>query len=320
MLSRQLYQFRRFDLKQIPGSKRRQALELQIRQWSPYGHTGHVATWQGDSALVWYWNGALVEEKMIEAGYDPKKTPIIPETALYPIQESGMRLLKCREGTEGQFWENGMLVQSRWWKETPGIEEWIALQRDIGLQPDFSEPEAVALPLLGNSWAQLSSTSNYVDLGLKIERYSYAAIFFLLTLTTFWYGSAMLKAGSAVKRLQAAYDASSRNITPLLDSRNQAISALSRIDELMKLYPYPDQLYLMEKVGRALPRNGTYLTEWDFHDGKLRIALASEKAPLSATFFINALQLAGPFNNVNALPGTGAKSLSLQMDVVPSHA
>jgi hypothetical protein len=70
----------------------------------------------------------------------------------------------------------------------------------------------------------------------------------------------------------------------------------------------------MSKVAEALPKNDTYVKDWDFQQGQLKVTLASA-SDISSSVLINALQSAGPFKEVSALPSPNTKTAVLQMQV-----
>src|SRR3990172_2060065 len=135
VLSRPLYRFRRFDLEHVPKAQRTQALRLQIRQWSPYASPGQYVVWGQDDALVWAWDA---------------------DRLLHPTLLSGLRLVACLDGVEGQLWRERRPVHSRWWPESPSATEWLNFQRDAGIAPGQGDavPAPQAPPWLKQPWAK----------------------------------------------------------------------------------------------------------------------------------------------------------------------
>ena len=48
----------------------------------------------------------------------------IPEGILRAPGTSGARLVQCSEGYEGQIWDKGVLIATRWWVIPPGAADW----------------------------------------------------------------------------------------------------------------------------------------------------------------------------------------------------
>ena len=53
-----------------------------------------------------------------------KSTIWIPESFLKEPGRDGPRIVACKSGYEGQIWEHGALVATRWWPETPDPNAW----------------------------------------------------------------------------------------------------------------------------------------------------------------------------------------------------
>jgi hypothetical protein len=70
----------------------------------------------------------------------------------------------------------------------------------------------------------------------------------------------------------------------------------------------------MATVAQALPKDNSYLKDWSFLAGQLKVTLSS-KADLSTTQHIAALQTVGAFRDVKALPGPDPKNVTFQMDI-----
>lgn len=326
MLARALCHFKLVDLSQVPPRARAQALPLQIAQFSPYPSTGHHAVWQDGRALVWYWDQDAVQRTMAEAGVTPQRVKVLPESVLYaPPETQGLRLIKSLQGVEAQYWRDHQPVNSRWWNDIPDADEWLAFQRDIGLGSEERRPEVPApLSLDLHETPQLSSSANGEIANWRDERVAYALLALALFAPTAWIGAELAKLKIAQHEVLAAAAGLERQAGPLLDAREQALRAAARSQALHELDPYPSQLELMARIANTLPKGMTYLKEWDFHDGKLKVVLVIQSATVTSSALVAALQKAGGFENVQVAPGNDPKVLAIDMDVAtvraPSHA
>jgi hypothetical protein len=317
VLARALCHFKLVELSHVPLHARAQALPLQIAQFSPYPSTGNCTVWQNGRALVWYWDQAVVQRGMAEAGLARRRVRVIPESVLYAPGTSGLRLIRNLEGVDGQYWQDDRLLQSRWWKQVPGGAEWLAFQRDIGLagesrQPDVPPPLDLAL----HHAPQLSSTAGGEAAGWRDERAIYALLALALFTPTAWIGAQLIKSELAHRAVLASTVEPERKALPQVTVREQALRAASRCQSLYDLDPYPSQLELMARVASALPKGATYLREWDFHDGKLKIVLVMQNEAFSSSALVGALEKAGGFENIQVAPGTDPKVLAIDMRVI----
>lgn len=316
VLARALFRFRIFDLSQVPAKNRPQALQLELSQWTPFAHTDYYIGWHGQQALVWGWEASQTKTAIEALGLKPHRVRVIPESALHSPQQDGLHLIECAEGYEGQLWKQGCLAHSRWWAHLPTQDEWLMLQRDAGIQPDRQQtrvPPAQAGQLNPQPWIIESATSS--NRAIQVEHLSIALGVLLLATATFWFGFGLLKAQHSLGQLQEQQAQLRQEAEPITRARSQSLDALDRINALSALGAYPSQLKLMAKLADALPNDRSYVSEWSFQQGKLKIAISSP-GDLSATFLIGAIQQAGPFQDVQALPGNDPKNISFQMEVV----
>lgn len=320
MLARPLYRFKRFDLKQVPRASRAAALNLQLQQWTPFADSGYYVAWSDGCALAFCWDAARVAEAVSGQNLNPGRVRVIPETVLRPAGSAGARLLASLQGCEGQLWADGQLAQSRWWKDRPAADEWLAFQRDAGCLPDIQQADVPApqdLTLADTPWARTADGFGWSVGNWRDEKLAYFALALLLLPPTAWQAARLHHYGLATEQLQAELDALQQEAGPVADARGQALQALARVQQLQAIDPYPSQLALMAWIGEKLIRPGERLVEWNYQDGKLKITLATATEIESSSTLVNTLQLSGLFDNVHTQPSKTPKSITLEMDVLP---
>jgi len=318
VLTRPMYRFQIFDLTQVPAKNRPQALRLELAQWTPFASSDYYVGWHGQQALVWGWDADKVQQAIAAQGLKPQRVRILPESVLQTPMENGLCLSRCHEGFEGQLWRESQLERSRWWPQSPAPDEWLMFQRDAGIPPDEQQnqpPAPRVNPLNVQPWVNEAGSAG--DREMQLERLAIALGMLLLLLPTFWYGFSFYKIQRSTAQLHDRQAQLQSEAEPIIQARNQALDYLVRIDALRAIAPYPGQLALMAKVAEVLPKDNSYLKEWDFQQGQLKITITST-SDISTTFLIGALQLAGPFRDVKALPGRDPKSVTFQMDVIGS--
>lgn len=318
MLSRPLCRFLRFDLKHIPKAQRPQALRLQIRQWSPYASPGQYIVWGQDDALAWIWDADRLEADLAAQKLKPKTTRVIPESLLHPPLHSGLRLAACLDGVEGQLWQEQRLVHSRWWPKPPSATEWLNFQRDAGIAPSQDDGALApqTLPWLKQPWAKTADLGRSEGQALLHETWLVGAAILLLAGLTTWHGIQLIKTRQATGQLKTQLAEAGQNARPLLEARRQALDALARIGALQANNPYPPQLALLAEVAKQLPKDGAYLKEWDYQNGRLKMTAASSNK-LSSSFLVKKLQDAGWFRDVQAAPANDPTTLTLTMNTLP---
>ncbi len=319
VLSRPLYRFARFELKSVPKPQRAQALELQIRQWVPFSRTGWYLLWDQDNAQVWAWDAERVEAEVAANKLKPKNTAIVPETVLHQRRSSGVHLIACMEGYEGQAWTNQVLTASRWWPRMPTTAEWINFQRDAATLPENQSkevPPALAANWADKAWGKSVALDRAASYGGQAESWAVPALLMGLIGASMWYGLQLNSLQTLIDEQAQKLNEMNRKAEPILASRSQALEALSRLNVLQSIDPYPDQLSILAKVAESLPKDGTYLKEWEFQNGKLKV-LISSPLKLASSDAIKLFQSMKIFNNVQVLPSNEPASLVLSMEVPP---
>jgi hypothetical protein len=95
------------------------ALALQVARLSPFAETGSHFHFTEDFVSLWLWDLQAVRNAGEAIGVDVARLWILPETALLPAAEEGVRLVRTIEGVEAQSWRKGSLVASRRWPALP---------------------------------------------------------------------------------------------------------------------------------------------------------------------------------------------------------
>lgn len=319
VLSRPLYRFRHFNLKNVPRAQYAQALRLQIEQWSPYASTGRFIAWQADHALVWIWDNEALEADLVAHKLQRKTIHVIPESLLHSPLASGLRLVDCLDGVEGQLWQEQSLTHSRWWPEPPSSIDWLNFQRDAGMTPDQGlsgeVPALQTIEWLKQPWAKSSALGRGGRTALAYEAWIVAGTSLLLAAFTTWNGIELIKTRQATDELKVTLDAATESARPLFEARRQALDAQVRIESLRAIDPYPPQVALMAEVAKQMPNDSFYLKDWDYQNGKLKITIASS-SQLSSSFLVKKIQDIAWFKNVQATPGTDPTVLTLTMETL----
>lgn len=318
VVSRALCRYRFFDLKTIPVNNRPQALELQLQQWSPFMRRGQYGVWTDDGAMVWCWDAERVAMDAASQSLNPKKMTLVPEPLMQPRQVDGLFLVRGLDGVEGQFWREQVLADCRWWAEAPSEAEWRNFQRDAGVMPE-QQQVAVPAPLVPEEltapWAKSAQLGFAGSSSQQLE----GAVVFMAVLglvgVTAWYGSTWLHTRQAMELRQAELKKAEQQSVPNREARQQALAALARIRTVQNIDIYPQQMEVMARIANSLPKDGTYLTEWDYQNGQLKISVASPNK-INQGDLIKSLQDAGVVTGVRAVPGGAAGVLTVGMEVL----
>ena len=270
--------------------------------------------------MVWAGDADRVEGEVAAARLKPKSTAVIPETVFHQRRSEGVHLVACIEGFEGQSWGPQGLNASRWWPRMPTAIEWINFQRDAATPPERQSnevPIALAPNWADRPWGRSAPLASSAAYGGKAESWIVPAVVICLFAASMWYGIQLANLTSLVDEQAVVLNDLNRKTEPILAARGQALEALSRLNALQAIDPYPDQLSILAKVAESLPKDGTYLKEWEFQNGKLKLQISSPNKPVSSDF-VKLFQSMKIFKNVQAAPGNEPASLNLTMELVPN--
>jgi len=318
VITRGLCYYHLFALGAIPATRRESVLQLKIQQWSPFRDYGSYCVWQDDHVQVWIWDKRKQQELFTEA--EIKQATVIPETALHTRQTTNTALLiKCLDGFEGQIWQDGLLVGSRWWAQIPKTREWINFQRAHGFTTTGKIPTISEEPLLERPWQQKKNYAKHLNLFQEPLLVAIGAAIFMLVLS--WQITQIWVWQQALGQVQSQVDELKEEITPILTARTQALENKTHFEHLLAINPYPSQLEILTLVTEKLPaRKEAKLLEWFYQLGELRFILEIKKvnsAFYNSAFYIKAFQTIPLFSEIKAKTGKGksANRISISMKI-----
>jgi hypothetical protein len=315
IVSRGLCHYRLFSLTDIPLARREKALQLQIQQWSPFREYASYSVWEKSGQVqVWIWDKQLQQEQVAESGQ--KKITVLPETVLHSFPTTNtLQLIQCIEGVEGQIWQEGILVGSRWWANSPHQKEWAQFQRTHGLPANPNLPPLLESSLLERPWGRtkrsfnkfvfLYQESTWVTLG--------AAIF---TMLFSWQVASFFKWQQALTQTQTQIDQLNESVGPVLTARTQALADKQRFKQLLLLNPYPSQLELITTIAQEISPKKVFMVNWSYQMGQLTFIIKSAYK-LDPTYYIKTLQAKPFFKEVKAEARGGPKRLFISTKVEP---
>lgn len=143
VLSRALCAFERRKIARN-DAKGRKAITLAIQRESPDSEVWIERGAKGAGADVntWRWSGA----KVAAALGGVKNAPVVPETLARKAGANGLRLVACIDGFEGEYWQSGELIASRWWPRQPDAASWAVFVRGARVADSVGEAVGVDEP------------------------------------------------------------------------------------------------------------------------------------------------------------------------------
>jgi len=318
-VSRALCRFQRFDLVRIPPNKRRAALALQLHQWSPYVASGHAVTWHGGIASVWCWDSTAVKEKLELAGQTERSVRLLPETLLRAPLADGLRVIRCLDGVEAQYWQSLQLMNSRWWPALPTDAEVLSFQRDCSISVELQSSQVAVqdVPLEVRPWADPSTTATHSGELAVVEIAIYAGLALAIGMPVLSFGIEQFRLAGAVDALQADIAKLRGRSRTVLEARESALNAQTRINTIEGLQRYADPLGLMVAVARAMPEGGAFVKEWEMSEGRLKLLIASPNGEIAGAGYVSAFEQSGHFARVKVITQPDPKQIGFVMDLIP---
>ena len=153
IISRALCAFERIrSSADVSAAKRRKAAELQARLNSPFEQPGLFLVESGEDFIGWTWDAKAFES---QSGLPVRFG--VPESADLNLPD-GLHLLKSIDGYEGRLVEDGKLVQSRWWPQSPTPGDWRLFL--AGSNQRFGASDLPTEPVLGLNQDQISTAKS----------------------------------------------------------------------------------------------------------------------------------------------------------------
>jgi hypothetical protein len=313
LLARSLLRHRLFSLAGLPVADRIGALQAQLLAWQPFVDSLVLVDLHGEQAQAYALPRALVQE----AGLRPEL--LWPESLCHAPLADGLHLLQRLEGVEGQCWQGGVLLASRWWAAVPELGDWQAFARQsrAPAQGATGVPVPQALP-----WQRpLRSPRPAEQLGRAAashERLLVGAGALMLLVFSSMTARAGWDAYQAREQAQAAVAQLRQDVTPLLAARDKALAAADQSAALLAQLQAPQPLEVLEELGRLLPKGST-VKEFDLNQLTVRVALELP-AEVSRAKVITELESGAWFTQISEVKdGVARSGISLEMKLAAAR-
>jgi len=266
IVPRSLCCYRCFDLREVPPSNHRQALQLKISQWCPWREHSTNIVVHHRFAQVWSWQNQPAANK---------KFKHTVETRYFPMPGADgaqLQLVACGEGYEGQYWQQGVLKESHWWPRRPDQSAWLNFQRSAGLTA-LSDLPTSAPEKLPQPWGKDYLIEENVLL-VSLERYLWLGLptvfFFLLG----WQTSQIYLISQDISSQTQEREELSKKIEPILKIRGGIQEDQQFLNQVVGLWQQARQLTVLDQVITQLPEPATMkLVLWEYQPDQLRFTV-----------------------------------------------
>ena len=302
----------------LPDSKRKLALGLLVRKWSPFPSSQFAVQWVGNRACVYAWDGDAAAAAVAASGFPAGRCSVWPETFFRPPIADGYRLAAMTDGVEGQVWRGGLLAATRWWPTPPPARDWATFLRASGVeltQTALIVPPPAQSDLLGQPWTMVAAP--VTDLWSLVQNERAAAVAAAIIAAPFLYylAQSAILVGGTMQVESRISDLTAANQTIRAD-RSAAFTNLESVEAYLSLDRLPSQFETMNVVMTLLLDRKVSVGEWSFDAGNLEILVQADR-PLEASLFIEMFEKDDHFSNVSGTVGDQQRELRLSMQVEP---
>ncbi len=233
VVSRAQCSFKRISLPNGSRNAVRAALLQAKREASSDAHISQIEQDPSNRKMAGLWTWTTPQAPLDNTVHPARS---IPETLARQPMQTGLRLVQCLEGVEGQVWEEGALVASRWWPDNPRQGQWVTFLRSARIKTD--EQGAALPPVVEVPWrANLPLRQSAID---ALQTFATPARllvgFGLIFAAMFMYsGAQYIRYTQTLKELQAQILARKEVVSDVLTQRNKAIENLRAIDKMANI-------------------------------------------------------------------------------------
>ena len=259
--------FRRYRLKGS-GKLAMQAVMLRAKNEARSDHDKFKIFKDPDNknATVWSYNSKNISH-----------VRSLPETLCLNPLSSGSRLVTCFLGLEGQVWDNGVLVASRWWHQNPSAEEWASF---IRVAPLEFEPGAFKMPATEiveyNNNLPLIAFDKYkledVIPPKKVSLLASIIALFVLSFTSTKY----FHYSTQLSNIESQKTEISAEANIILSKRRRTLANISRIQKYKETTPRRSLIATLGDLANTIQGQNVTIRDLNVKDNEIEIRVLGE--------------------------------------------
>jgi len=277
VLPRSLVRHAYWDIGTLKGRALRSAVEVRLAAWRPFAAYQAVVVPGEGGVSVFAWDRQRLATILAPSGLAPEQVTAWPESLLQEAEsETGCRLFTCRDGYEGQCWQNGELRASRWWAAIPTDTEWQNFLRVARVPAELAPaaPEPIDCASRSTPW----EAARHLDQLVEHERFRWhllvAGVVLLAVLPLVWLIYQERTWEEAERVYQQQYAALMKKTRPFEQARESYLRDFDFLESLQVLpKKYPDGLVVMAGLSKALISLEAQLLALSWDQGTLQLTL-----------------------------------------------
>jgi len=206
----------------------------------------------------------------------------IPETELQQAGEDGLRLAETLSGIEGQFWQTGELLASRWWPSHPKPHQWTSFLQGLdqaalgGAPPSLTSqvpaispvPLSRKLPLVT---AETFRTGSLSPKALLKPSRIFLAVTMISLLFSAYLGAQFVHANMNLSAKRTEIDALSARTQTIMADRRAALENLSTTQQFDALGSRTLLLEAWDQLATALSGEPVTFRSFNYNNYEIEI-------------------------------------------------
>jgi len=220
-----------------------------------------------NKAGLWLWDNDY-RAPLRHQLYQPS---LLPESLAYEPMDTGVRLVQCIEGVEGQVWQDGILQASRWWAACPDGGEWRLFLRSarIAQTPQNAVPAPIEVP-----WRRFALPIDFDPDNLRqvFNPGRLAALVGVIALMGSAYqGMRIIGFSSKTALDNSTYTVFLKDNQNAMVERQAALTLLDEIKTHQDHHPSLDVSDVMTDILKNLPVDRISLSDIRINDGEFQV-------------------------------------------------
>lgn len=289
------------------GPQQARAAMLAAKARSPLLDPQFFLDWGEDDIGVWSWpRGAIT-------GLSDFEGECVPESVFH-APGVGPRLVEVSEGYEGEVWEGGRLLATRWWSNPPTDAQWRDFLRASRQDPDVSAPVPRAAPMRADPPAS-PWMARLVSLQAPRQRDITAAVIALLAAPIAYFALQWAAVTFEQARLAAKLETLSEAAGEITAAQGEARTALDELRDYEGALDRQHPIELLAVLTGLLSDAGVDLREFAMRGDDLSVALFAE-GEFAPADLVRSLEADDLMYDVLAEPGRLPGEWRIQAQVV----
>jgi len=263
----------------------------------------------GEAAFLncWIWDQTAATET-----FGPNSL-ILPETVARAASNSRTRLVACLQGYEGQIWDRGALIASRWWRSAPTHTDWLEFvegsEVTIGALSDNAD-DARHIPEIEEvSWRDDVSLTDFGSSAIETTvspMRAFVAACVIVSLPFAYLLGASVKLNQEISQTETQLEQLQVELGDVADARRTSVANRAIIDRYTSGGDPFKMINVLEEFGLATKPSQVTVRQLSYNGDSIEIKFSADERMLLPDL-IRKLELSSHWISANATTSTNGE-------------